>query len=545
MRRYTATGRLLLLTLLLWSVPLYAYAQDDATPTPETPPTPTAQALTPTTEPDPVSPSPTAPPADLTGIPYPDYVLGATFDLIYPEALWSSFQLSIPPGQIRSATLTVAQEGWSAPPVSIDIADYLAVRPSEPGVLTDFDYLWSIPVENPPRLFEPLRLTWRFTRTNGQTDTLAEALPFLDPRTNWTRAISEAGDIAIALPSGLSGARALAEDLQQIRDLLRENTGTQPLALRLVVYTTSLPLSPCVPGVGGQPVAVGQRSTVTVPCRAETARALYDAAGYRIVELSINTREAVLDAGLLLLFEAAYAPLWAEQTVPAWFSEGLRRFYLPGPKHELRELARAAARTNGLLRSLDTRPTDPQRLALWEAQSYGLVLYMAEQLGVDGLFAVARGLGDGRSLDELLAQANGGSMTRLNAAWGNWVLSEAAASAYGYSPYLPTTPTPSLTPSLTATATRTFTATFTPSITPTVTGILTPTPGPTRTFTPTFTPSLTLRPADSLLTPTPQPAPAAGFGGGSDTTLLLLVGVAALAVVVLGGIGLVAWRRRG
>ncbi len=216
--------------------------------------------------------------------------------------------------------------------------------------------------------------------------------------------------------------------------------------------------------------------------------------------------------------------------MPLWFRRGLALFTLPTNKLNMLEPAQRASRSNSLF-TLDEMNAEPtQDAELWRAQSYGMVLYIAQQAGVQGLFELARNPGE--SFADTYQRAMGQPLSNLISSWQRWLFTSSAEAAYAYFPQLATTPTPSFTPTPTQPRpTATPTATNTPTITPSVTntGIperILPTLTPTRT--PTDAPaSVTPRPAGSLRTPTPTPTPTSTLPGGQST------GFAALAVIFL------------
>lgn len=471
----------------------------------------------------------------------PDYLAGITFDLAFPETFWFSFQFTIPTDEFAAATLAMRQRDWSFGPTTVDIAANSRVVNE---TLNDFSYFWEIPAENPPRLFEEVEMTWEFIRNDGGIDTYTDRLLFADSRAVWDVARSLEGAITVAHPVGGFTSQEVATRLQVVQDLMRANTVDQTIPLKLIYHTSEVPLNPCVLNESREPVARAVVSTLQVPCDPASLLTLYAANDFTPIALTTNNVLSALDEGVKVLFDAYYGRLWADVSVPEWFRYGLRKFYTPGAKYDQLDIARSLSRTNGLIRDLNTIPQDPSRLLMWEIQSYGLVLYMAEQLGVDGLFDIARSLAAGQSLEAAYAEASESTLRRLTIDWGSWVFTDRAYSSYGYSPDLPITETPTETPTLTPTFTRTFTPSRTPTITPSITGIKSPTARPTQTFTATFTPSLTLRPADSTpsFIPTPGAANQNAVTGG-NSALPLLIGGAALVIVVLVGLIVFALRR--
>jgi hypothetical protein len=174
-----------------------------------------------------------------------------------------------------------------------------------------------------------------------------------------------------------------------------------------------------------------------------------------------------------------------------------------------------------------------------------MVLYLADRIGVQGLFDLA--LVDAEDFATAYERAIDTPLTAFIPAWSQWIFSRSAESLYGITPYQPPTalPSPTETPSATPTPTSTPTPTFTPSLTASLT------PRGVRTYTPPLTvtpsqtpppppPTVTPRPPGSLqaLTPTPtalqvtlaQPSVQAG----AITFLLLLLGLLVFLFIRLG-----------
>jgi hypothetical protein len=121
----------------------------------------------------------------------------------------------------------------------------------------------------------------------------------------------------------------------------------------------------------------------------------------------------------------------------------LAEFYLPTLRTSLLETARRASRNN-LLFTLDEMNTLPdEQLELWRAQSYGMVLYIAQQIGVQNLFELAR---DSATFTTAYETAMGQPLTRLTGNWERWIFTNAAENAYAYNPHMAVTATPTMTP---------------------------------------------------------------------------------------------------
>lgn len=446
--------------------------------------------------------------------------------LLYPEAIWSDFVLLRPVTDFASASMTVTQQSGFNQTVTLSLSDIAEV--TEP--YTDFEYVWPIPLENPPRLYELTTVRWDFTRTDGTIDSLAVSLRFEDNRAAWLTDATE--NVRLASPDRLNPA-TIRNEVEQLYALMQTRS-RQSGQIGLALYDSGLPSDPCERDASGAPIvrAQGIVRSVTLPCDAARSQALHAASGYTLVQVDYLTYNAALEAVSRALVDRLYAPLWGESDVPAWFRYGLGVFYAPTDKSVYLDEVQRAARTGGLLLEYAQPPADPIKRATWQAQSYGLVLYMAEQIGVDGLFDLAASLGTS-TLESGYRAAADAPLAGVFPAWRDWIFSQAARTAYTFNPYLDVTPTPTATLSPTpfpSTPTRTFTPTFTPSVTPTVTGVLSPTPRPTDTPSATPTPTFTPRAAGSF---TFNPNTSAPQSAAPDVTVPLLIGAGVVLLIAL------------
>lgn len=480
--------------------------------------------LTPAAQSAPAQSAPTA---------LPDAVISARSALLFPAAVVTELALAIPRDQIAALQVAWSQEGWAGDTRELALETAAVQRPQDTLAV----YVWEIPADDPPRLFLPLTARWTITTTDGATLAFDQTLPFADPRARWTTA--RAGAVRVAVPAGrLVSAAVLSPDVESVAALLQESTGT-PLESGVVVFDASLPDAPCPDSVlTPPPDFISALTGLQIPCDASAVLRLYERENFRTVNAGLMTYETAMDVISVALVREAYGPLWTDSDVPAWFQYGLGLFYAPTDKTVRLDAARAALRV-GSLPDFNAIPPDVVGRSLWEAQSVGAVLAMAETLGVDGLFTLANALADAPSLADAYAQVSGEPLAALLAGLPDWLFSVQAASAFRYHPYLPATPTPTLTPSNTAvppTITPTPTVTATPTPTATVTGVLTPTPRPiTATVTPT--PTVTLRPAGSFnLAPTPAPPVEDRGDGGANPALLIVGAGGGLLAVVIGAL---------
>lgn len=454
------------------------------------------------------------------------FVTGGAAEIVFPQAIRFTLDLDVPAADLASAQLTL---GWDDhDPVVIDVDVAQAARDTDTGA--SLEYVWRIPLDDPPPLFGEIRYRWALTAQDDSGGTLEDTLTFSDPRVEWVRL--DVDDFHVAAPRAQA---LLVESLRDVRALLEQNTG-RSIAANLLVY----PFEPgCTPAENDDGRIARAQSGFTVTCDAGIAEAVLS--GYRVLVFDATTSAESLVVGTLV--RDAYTSLWRGKAVPGWFSDGLAQFYAPSPKNALLPPAQQAAR-DGTLLSLGEMQT-VQTAPLWRAQSLGMILFIADKIGYQGLFELARV--DADDFDSAYERAMGEPLSGLIPAWQQWIFSRNAASAYGITPYQPPTPTPTFTATVsstpTATATATATATFTPSATATLRGVRSRTPVPT--LTPSDTPlppppSSTPRPPGSLPTVTPPPTalevavaqPA--VQAGAVTFLVLLLALLVFLLIRLG-----------
>jgi hypothetical protein len=453
-----------------------------------------------------------------------EIIFDSLVELASVQTIRSFFIMQLPASDFEQVILTISQEGWGEEIVEVDLAE-IAEEGEENA---RFEYLWNIDPENPPALYEEITLIWTFFLVDDDRDEVINTLVYADPRTEWQ--MFQTDEITLAIPANRFDPQSIRESVQAIYDLMSENSG-QSASVALTVFDRRFPENSCLETADGDSI-VTTESRAQVPCDSETIREIYAANGYSTVEVLTGSAGEVQNA----VTEALFDRLYAGASAPEWFLYGLKQFYTPTPKLNFLETSRQSVRGSRPITDMSTVPDDPARLRIWQAQSYGMVQYMAEQIGVPELFELA----ESESIEEAYESATGQSITGLITAWGNWVYTGAAERAYQYTPYLP--PTPTITPSLTRTLTPTPTLTPTVTLTPTLTDTVGFTPSPFPTDTPTLTPTLTFTPRSlaSLFTPTPEPALPLTISADNPSTLigLGLIGVGIIGLIVL----LIFWR---
>jgi hypothetical protein len=478
-----------------------------------------------------------SPTADATaGRSLPPNVAEATVDWATVVTLRSAFTFAVPLESITEAALTIEQPGWSESSVgvAIDVEEFADTSTTA----EDFVYLWEVDPENPPNLFFNTIVTWTFTFDDETTVDVVDRLYYADPRSEWTAVYIRPEALLVVVPSNRYPSTSLRIQLEPVVDLLEANTGQTP-QLNAVAFDPRLSLNPCQTNAEGVLITVAPQSRIEVPCDAEAIAAVYTANNFMTLELPSADVSAALNAVTSQLFASVYEPLWeeSESDIPLWFQAGLERYYWPTPKIDLLAVNQQAIRTGGVIRDMDSPPSDANRDP-WLAQSYGMVLYLSDQIGVDGLFELAARITGGEDFAAVYEELVGSDLSGLIPAWSNWVLTRAAEGAYTFYPYLPPTPTATASPSRTPTFTPTSTITLTPSLTPSVTGELSPTPSqtPPPSDTPTLTPSetftVTPRSMQSLFTPTPVP-PDPNAENTANFLSALSLGLIGLGVLLL------------
>lgn len=463
-----------------------------------------------------------------------DLFLSTSIELVSLDTLYSQFVMRPPADDFAQVTLTIAQAGWEGQTVEVDLADQAQV--TEP--FTDFTHLWNVNPNNPPSLFQDITITWSFQLTNGQQEEFVLTTIYADPRVEWRVDENPEGNVRLALPAGRFAPMALREPLAQVYDLMSENTDQQA-SVGVVVFDQTVPIDPCLQDAEGNSVI----AEAQIPCDLDDLNAIYEANGYAPVQVTNASFTEVQDAVTQSLFEALYTPLWQGRNVPEWFRYGLAQFYKPREKFDLLEKSRQSVRLNRATADMSIVPQDADRLSIWQAQSYGMVQYMAEQIGVRALFELAREVSTEQSIEALYEAAAEQSFDALIPAWGNWIFTDSAELAYQYTPYLPTTLTPAPSPTRTPTLTPSLSPTITPTFTLTVTVGITPTAFPTDLPTNTPTPTVTPRSLSSLFTPTPAPI-VTPTSGGDNTPIIVGGGLIAIGVVGLIAVLLFARPRK-
>lgn len=455
---------------------------------------------------------------------------------IFPSGMHFFITVLRPADQLQSSVLVI--EAGGMPPQTVAVSVRTPHRTGE--TFTDLAYDWAFPADLSLPLGSEIVYEWRVLASNGEQARARDRAVFTDTRLNWVRSDDALGQIHLTVPENMS-AEALRAALRPVYALLAEQTNTSP-AFDIIVYP------PAVPADGCAAAAEGLRATAPVsgavlPCDQLRAEAVFRASGQDAVQAQAGAGGAAA-AAVELFVDRFYGPLWDGGDVPEWFRVGLAEFLTPGVKGRYLGPLQRAARAGGL--GAQPGAAVGANSGLWREQSYAAVLYLADRLGLPGLFELARSAGADTPFAEAFARAAGQPLDALWPAVRRWVLTPEGERAFAYVPYLGDTPTPAASATPTSTRTPTATHTAAPTLTPSVTGVLTATHTATRVPTRTPTPgppTVTPRPPGSLNTPTVTPAPVA-LALGDPTTRSGLIAVLAAALIAAAAAFLYTGRRR-
>ncbi len=469
------------------------------------------------------------------------YVRGHSTEVLFPMAVRFRATFSQSVDLLREVKLRIEPVGEAAIDVVLDLEEDV-LNGSE--LFTEYDYVWELPSDIQLPLFSRGNVVfeWQAVDTVGRTARVRDALDFRDDRVNWQVDEDPAGNINLFVAADGPDPQLIRQGAQFAYDLVTTNAGrSEPV--NVIVYDPAIDLSVCQVVQDEDTnverlVTVSQSDGLAVTCDPSRAATIFANSDFIVLQATGTSLSAAQNVLIDWVVRHFYEPFWRDDSVPVWFQSGLVNFYQPQNKSRLLLPVQTAARTDRLLTlaAMNMERSDD----LWTAQSYAMVLYIADLIGVPALFDLA--VAD--SFTSAYEQATGQALAALLPNLRRWIFTDSATSAYGYTPYQPETATPTPSRTLTTfppTATHTPTASSTPTFTPSVTGELSPTPSltptPTRTTTP-LPPSVTPRPASSLFTPTPIPTltvldnPVSRLG--IVTVLLIILAILGLIYVLLG-----------
>ena len=457
------------------------------------------------------------------------YIIGAVSEVIFPQAVRFVVSAARPAGELTAATLTIHPDGQ--PPLTVQVS-LDGLDPA--AAFTELAYVWTIPREAPPRLFQPIVYEWRLSSRSDGAARLAGELVFTDQRADWAARPDPGGQISLTMPDSGDAANVLGRlrrDLQPVYDRLVDETRRRE-SFNFLIYPRDRLSAGCVTGASGQPAAIGPTSRLEITCDPSLADVIFQTAGYTRVESETSGGANLRSALVAAMVSRFYRETWA--ALPEWFRAGLVELYRPDPKSAYLPSVIAGVRARRLFDLQSAAPDD----ALWRAQSYAMVAYIADQAGVEGVLQLASDGGQ-TAFAEVYEAVMNRPLAALLPDLEQWVFTASAEAAFAFTLYQPATPTPTLTRTIPPAPSRTPTPEPSPTLPASDTPIsparttLTPLPSPTPTRTPTpAPPTVTPRPAGSLNTPTPEPPPAQALAQ-SPAGWLALVSIVLLAGAIL------------
>jgi hypothetical protein len=501
-----------------------------STPTPAITSTPSA-----TNTPAPRLPSATAT-LRVTGAPFIQYT---DVEVLFPAAVVLEVGLEVPTERVEAASVRLFQEAAGLDiNVQIDLSDPFALRAR--GDQSSVLYAWRVDPATAPRLFSFIEVAWTVRLKENVTANALSGFVFQDRRTTeptnridgWQHVGADADHLRLYAHRDTLALNIVQANSGRVLDKLRQKTGLD-LRYRFLIYEPGYRFCTGFVAEDRQVYLRSSRTTDFYVCRVTDALDIFRAQGYEVLERATQGLEQLQAQINERMIRDAHARLWRVSQPPAWFREGLFQLYAPRSQARALTITRDALRLGRLipLTDLTGDPADFAQVELWRAQSYLLALYLASRYGADAPFEIAASLRDVYTFEGSLRATVNADSEAIYADWERWLLTEAADSAVLWSPYAPTTPTPTNTAAASPTRTPTSSIpTNTVAPRPTYTSppfsTLTPIPPP-----PTNTP----RPPGSLRTRTPAPTP---IVEGPLTTIarspLLLIGVVAGVVIVLG-----------
>ncbi|MBZ0310326.1 MAG: hypothetical protein K8I82_29970, partial [Anaerolineae bacterium] len=252
------------------------------------------------------------------------------------------------------------------------------------------------------RLFEPFNYRWELTTTNGETYTFADEYLPIPPNSigEW----QTAGDVPLTFywynPN--LGVNLLRENLLSVYALLQSQTGLDKTFQFIIFDHDHVFCDSKIDAETGQEISI-TRGSDAYTCALETIQNLLQRNNLRFIQrtdASFDTLEAQLMREIVTEF---YGDYWTVE-VPNWFEEGLALLYRPYPG--LRELmiAQQADSRNALMGlsqlqiPLNSSMTAEQQ-DIWKAQSYLLLLYLADTYGAEVPFELALSLDEAESFE--------------------------------------------------------------------------------------------------------------------------------------------------
>ncbi|MFZ4827130.1 MAG: hypothetical protein ACOYLB_07225 [Phototrophicaceae bacterium] len=474
---------------------------------------------------------------------------------LFPLGIYFQLQADLPSDQVvESLELVIQPPNQATTRLTIPLVDNAEF--SQSAGLAFANVIWNA-TDAPPTLFSVLAYTWEMRLSDGTQVEESAQITFVDQRVEWDITHSETLPVSIAIASGGGSSRRLLEEFELVYDFLEKYLGERPTTSLNFAYYKENFGEGCTQNAEGLNRILIHELAIDLPCEPSQANAVYRASNFERVALAPFGYQAIQTHLTEQLMEGVYAPYWVGQSVPKWFRYGLTELVNPAFEPTFLGDLLDATRTEQLftLEEMNRPPlTQDPRYPLWQAQSFGWMIYLAEQYGLEALFELSRTVANYESFEVAYQTVLGEPLQSLPPTWELWILTPDVATTFRVNFYLSATATPTAT----ATATDippTATATLTPTATATATAtlpsaVLRLTVSPTDTPVPA-TPTVTPRSASAIFTATPIPTPNnASLALTLNSTqrqqgIMIFGGMMVMALVLLVGAGIINLFRRG
>ncbi len=435
-----------------------------------------------------------------------DIVIDHSAEVVFPAVVQFHITLRLELDSISSVSLDIVQGDRTLRSGAVVVDD--SVFSTAPYTQLQVD--WAIPLADTPALFEPLAYRWILVDSEGGQAEVEGEIGFEPSGASWRH--GGGPPLTLSVYESTVNIASAQRAVMQAYDLMAVHTGLDP-EIKWAIFPRGFTF--CVQSTAGDESFVAAASGDTYACEEDSARDVFAANGYRVLihqnpGLLPFQNELVAD-----LFEVFYSDYWSGLRVPEWFRSGLKQLYYLAPDPLALRTMQEAVRLEQLFDSpeLDSTPTEPDALEIWEKQAYTMLLYLADSIGVEVLFDLAAALPDS-NFATLLEETIAGQEDYLLVSWERWLFTEEAESAVTWTVYAPATATPY--PTQTASSVP-------PSDTPVPVASSMPLPSETAVATsrvanaptplPTYTPFSTLPPLPSN---TPRPPGSLGETAPDD-----------------------------
>ena len=206
--------------------------------------------------------------------------------------------------------------------------------------------------------------------------------------------------------------------------------------IKVALYAPFEPFCRIVENEDGDEESVVISERRNFPCSIELTEAMYAERGIRMVQLPQIGYQYVLDELVQIIVAQQFNELWGDAEIPAWFREGLGRFFVPLGQPEALRLAQRASQTGRLLRlsQLNREPDENIDAELWAAEAYLFTLYIADQYGANAPLELAALIDEETSFNAAFRQIADTDIETAFAAWVIWIDTSRAAQAAEWKP---------------------------------------------------------------------------------------------------------------